>query len=86
MQERINFLSVLESKNEEKLDELTEQKVNISAFEQLSNKFQQEFQGVLGKMVEEKYFLGAKLIDKRVAVMEVGLSKHIATLSNNLKN
>jgi hypothetical protein len=33
MQERINFLSVLESKNEEKLDQLSEQKVDTSAFE-----------------------------------------------------
>lgn len=32
MQERLAFLSVLESKSEEKLDSLCEQKVDISAF------------------------------------------------------
>jgi hypothetical protein len=40
---------------------------------------------VLEKLVEEKYYLGSKLIDKRVAVMELSLGRHINTLSSNLK-
>lgn len=39
LQEKMNFLSVLESKNEEKLDRLGEEKVNTSAFTDLSAQF-----------------------------------------------
>lgn len=39
MQAKLHFLSVLESKNEEKLDNLAESKVDLSAFEQLATKF-----------------------------------------------
>lgn len=57
----------------------------MSAFEQLSSSFQQDFQNVLEKLVEEKYYLGSKLIEKKVALMELGLGRHINTLSSDLK-
>lgn len=54
----MNFLSVLESKNEQKLDKLGDEKVNINAFSDLSYQFHREFNVSLTKIAEDKYRLG----------------------------
>lgn len=64
---------------------LKEQKVDLSAFEQLATKFQQDFHGILAKLVDDRYHMGTKLIDKKVAAMEVNLSKHINKQNCDLK-
>jgi hypothetical protein len=37
-------------------------------------------------MVDDKYYLGGKLIDKKVAGMELTLSKYIDNLAINVKS
>lgn len=41
---------------------------------------------MIHKMVDDKYYLGGKLIDKKVAAMELGLSKYIDNLAVNVKS
>jgi len=81
----MNFLSVLESKNEEKLDRLGDEKVNISAFSDLSSQFHRDFTASLTKIAEDKYQLGGQLIDRKVAFMQHTLATQIEIISTSLK-
>ena len=85
LQERYNFVSVMNGKLMEQMEHVLETKSDKSEFQGLSEGYKEVFLRHTEMLVGEKYVHGTKMIDQKVRMIEQYMSSYTDKCLNELK-